>query len=342
MSDNESEGGIVGLIKVGIFIVVLIVSAPFLAIGHYKNGQIKSLIEGSLDKMKKYDFVESQKKMEEATDHFGILYDCYVMVLPVVGGTYYDKKSFYGLRGVVRTGGLAQRMANYDLDVDSLIEEIELDLDRRGTFTKDLKSLQTMAQDQMKALKKLLPIMRDCKNQNYDKAVASLRIFIDNDKNLQYEIVVMPTITVLYELGVNTRDKASIQLATVFSAEMGKKSKNPFFPKMRMKLESITFQSDYAASSSSAPAKPSQPKKLTLKQKFDSGVGLMKKKQFQKAVTMLKECYNEKPENDKICYALALAHKNVGQNQEAKKICDEILLRNPESAKVKKLLASLK
>ncbi|MEW6710019.1 MAG: tetratricopeptide repeat protein [Candidatus Riflebacteria bacterium] len=330
MSDSESSGGF-GMIRGLIFLVVLIVSAPFLIIGNYKNGLIQEGIDGSLAKMKKYDFIESQKKMEEAGEHFGFLYDCYVMVLPVIGGKYYDKKTYYGLRGVVRASGIAHRMAKGELDLDELIDETEKDLDKRGVFPKDLKSLQKMGQDQIKALKKLLPIMRDSKKQNYDKALADLRIFMGNEKNLEYEVVIMPLTTLLHELAINTRDGPMIEMAKAIVFDMSKKTKNPFFQSMRIKVESLSVQPIAEA-----------PRKTSLKDKFASGMALMKKKQFEKARPLIEQCYKERPDNDKVCYALALIRRKMGQNDEARKLCNEILLRSPDSAAAKKLLASIK
>ncbi len=331
MSENNGTG-IFGMARVIIFLVVLIVSAPFLAIGNYKNGRIQSCIDGSLDKMKRYDFIEAQNKMDEAADHFGVLYDCYVMVLPVVGGKYYEKKTFYGLRGVVRTGGLAHRMARWDLDVDELIDETDKDLNRRSVFPQNLKGLQQMAKDQLATLKRLLPMMKDCKKGDYDKVTADLRIFMGAPKNLDYEIVIMPLTSLLLELAQNTRDPTTIEVTKSIVKGMTTKTKNPFFREMRMKVESMTLQ----------PVTASRPKKTSLKEKFASGMTLLKKKQFEKAMGYFEECYGERPDNDKICYALALTKKRMGQNEQAKKLCREILLRQPNNERTQKLLASIK
>lgn len=333
MSDNSS-GGVFGFARLIIFLVLLVIAAPFLAVGSYKNGRIQEGIDGSLDKMKRYDFIEAQKKMDEAGEHFGFLYDCYVLALPLVGGKYYEKKTYYGLRGVVRTGGLAHRMAKWDLDVDDLITEVELDLNRRSVFPDNLKSLQTMAKEQVQVLQKLLPIMKECKKNNYDKVFADLRVFMSVPKNVYYEVVVMPLTSLLVELSQNTRDGPTINMTKAIVKGMTEKTKNPFFRDMRMKVDSMTVQAESSYAS--------RPKKTSLKDKFSTGMTLYKKKQYEKAMKEFEACYGERPDNDKICYALALTKKRMGQNEEAKKLCQEILLRQPENKTAKKLLASIK
>jgi len=64
-------------------------------------------------------------------------------------------------------------------------------------------------------------------------------------------------------------------------------------------------------------------------------------KLFAKAEPILDDCYSVEPRNNVIAYTLALVKRKMGQNAEAKRLCEEILQRSPDDAKANKLLVAL-
>jgi tetratricopeptide (TPR) repeat protein len=74
---------------------------------------------------------------------------------------------------------------------------------------------------------------------------------------------------------------------------------------------------------------------------IQAGLLFYGKKDYQNAVTALNTALEKEPNNANVAYFLALALRDGGRPDLAKTIADELLRRNPDSAEVKALLASL-
>ncbi len=357
MSDND--GSIISQIpgRLLLFLIVMIVSAPFMVVGYYKNGQIESCLETAGKCMAKNDYLTAEKKMDEGAGHFGILYDLYV-ILPSFGGKYYKQDDYYGIRGVARTAAIAQRMGEGNIEVEELVKEAVADLETRGSFTGKSVPLREIARKQIVAIKKLLPIMKVCKAQDYEKAFAQFQEFLGEKGNLEYEVILMPVCRLSVDLAEHAQNRRIAEGLIEIVSAAAQESDNPFFKELQRRASMIDL--DAAGSSKPAaqvaekrskpepapePAPAKEPAKAdsrTMEQKFADGLALARKKEFAKALPVLEECYKVRPDNDNICYALALTLKNLGKSSEVKRLCEEMLQRNGENTKAQKLLASLK
>ncbi len=362
--DGES---VVGQIppRLLLFIIFLIVSGPFMLYGGYKNGQIESCLEASDKCMEKNDYLGAEKQMNEAGDHFGLLYDIYV-IMPTFGGKYYRKDDVLGLRGVTRTTAIAQRMGNGEADVEELMKEATADVEQRGSFAGKSAPLREIARKQMAALKKLLPLLKACKSGDFEKAYKDFQTFITNKDNLQYEVILMPVCRIAYELACNAPSRRIGEGMVAIIRIGAEESDNPFFKNLQREATMIDFDAPRSTARQTvassrkeepkeAPARPKKPEKpekpetsetskagATLEEKFANGLALARSKEFNKALPLIEQCYRERPDNDKICYTLALIHKNLGKNDDARRICEEMLQRNPANSQAQKLLASVK
>lgn len=335
MSDSGGGGSLLGApIRLLIFIVLLIVSAPFLAIGYYKNGQIKSNMDSGLRLMQSQQYVESQRKFEDAADSLGLLYDVYVTVLPIVGGTYYEKKSVFGLRGVARALAIGEKMGGGNFDVAGEIEEAERDVTSRGSFSADAAILKEIGNATLKAYRVLLLVHEDCKKGNYDKAFAELNNMIENNKHVTYDTIALPVCYLLHEVAINLKTAEAINAAKVFIMAMREAHKHPLFVKFALAIDPVV-----PPSTQPRQVVSNEPK--TLKEKYQLGLAHAKRKDFAKARPLLEDCHASEPRNDVIAYTLALVKRQMGQNDEAKKLCEEILQRSPDNEKAGKLLAAL-
>jgi hypothetical protein len=166
MSHNESSGSF-GAIRLILFLAILIISAPFLVIGNYKNSNIKA----GLDKGKHYLGQGQYKKAEEALtkaeEHFGILYTGYTMALEVVGsgigGKYYKHDQIIGIKGFAQVFGIAERMAEGDIDVRDQLMHAEHNLSKLDCRDEGTTMLHTVGTSIHKSLGLLLPIVKLCK-----------------------------------------------------------------------------------------------------------------------------------------------------------------------------------
>ncbi len=338
------------------FIIFLIVSGPFMLYGGYKNGQIESCLEKSDKCMEKNDYLGAEKQMNEAGDQFGLLYDIYV-IMPTFGGKYYRKEDVLGLRGVTRTTAIAQRMGDGDADVEELMKEATADVEQRGSFAGKSAPLREIARKQMAALKKLLPILKACKSGNVEKAYEDFKTFITNKDNLQYEVILMPVCRIAYELACSAPNRRIGEGMVAIISIGAQESDNPFFKNLQRQAERIDFDAPRSAARPEVASgktekvknTPPEPKKpaakkpaASLEEKFADGLALARSKEFAKALPLIEECYRERPDNDKISYTLALIQKNLGKNDDARRICEEILQRNPANSQAQKLLAAVK
>jgi tetratricopeptide (TPR) repeat protein len=336
-----------------LFLIVMIVSAPFMLVGYYKNSQIESCLESAGKCMASDDYLAAEKKLDEGASHFGILYDLYV-ILPSFGGKYYKQDDYFGIRGVARTAAIAQRMAEGEVNVEELIKEANADLETRGSFSEKSAPLREVARKQMVSIKKMLPIMRLVKSGEHQKAFTQFQAFLREPGNLEYEVILMPVCRLSVDLAENAQNPGIGESLIGIVRAAAQESKNPFFQELLRRASMIDFDAkkDFkkparVASSRPEPAvtpsvSPTKPEEKTFEQKFADGLAMARKKDFNKALPILEECYKVRPDNDNICYALALTLKNLGKSSEVKRLCEEMLQRNAENTKAQKLLASLK
>ncbi len=333
MSDSNGGSFSFGLVRLAIFLVLLIISAPFLAIGYYKNSNIKSSMDNGLKLMQSSKYVEAQGKFEDAADSMGVLYDCYVTVLPIVGGTYYDKKYIFGLRGVARALAIGEKMGGGNFKVVEDIEEAERDISTRGKFPADAAILQELGEVSLRSYRVLLLVHADCEKGDHQKALNELKSMIENNKYVGYDIVAMPVCYLLHQIAINLKTADSIDTAKNFIKAMKGIHDHPLFAQFALAIDPLVAPSSQPRVASTAPQ--------SLKEKYLSGLSHAKRKDFTKAMPILEDCHASEPRNNTIAYTLALVKRQMGQNDEARKLCEEILARNPGDEKAGKLLAAL-
>lgn len=335
MSEDSGIGSFFGgSIRLVIFIVLLIVASPFLAVGYYKNSQIQSSMDAGVKFIQTQKYVQAQEKFESAADQLGILYDCYVIALPIVGGKYYEKKVVYGLRGVARGLAIGERMGEGNFAVTELINEADKDITNRGNFPESLKSLKELGEVSLKAYRQLMPIYDNCNKSHYDLAFKDLKSMLDASPYVKFDAIGLPICYLLHQIAINLKSKAAITLAQTYILAMAQENAHPLFQKFSMQISSIVPPSDQ-------PRQVASAKPQNLKEKYQLGIAHAKRKDFAKAAPILEECYSAEPRNDVIVYALALVKRQMGQNKEAKKLCEAILQRKPGDEKAGKLLAAL-
>ncbi|HAE38476.1 MAG TPA: hypothetical protein DCG57_07540 [Candidatus Riflebacteria bacterium] len=335
MSEGDSGGSLLGApIRLLIFIVLLVLASPFLAIGYYKNGQIKGNMESGIKSMQAQQYVAAQHKFEAAADSLGVLYDIYVTVLPIVGGKYYEKKHVYGLRGVARAFAIGEKMGGGNFDVAAEIEEAERDITNRGSFPGQAAVLKTLGDVTLRSYRVLLLVKADCKKGDYAKAYTELKGMVENNEHVTMDTIAMPVCYLLHETAVNLKTFESIETAKTFIKAMRSAHEHPVFVKLALAIDPVV-----------PPSK--QPRQVvadapqSLQEKYQLGLAHAKRKDFAKAQPILEDCHSAEPRNDVIAYTLALVHRQMGQNDDAKKLCEEILQRSPKNEKAEKLLAAL-
>ncbi|MBU1109358.1 MAG: tetratricopeptide repeat protein [Candidatus Riflebacteria bacterium] len=335
MSDSGGGSSLFGApIRLLIFLVLLVISSPFLAVGYYKNSQMKSSIESGLKLMQTQKYMEAQQKLEDAADSLGVLYDCYVMVLPIVGGTYYEKKSIFGLRGVARALAIGEKMGAGDFNVAAAIEEAEGDITTRGSFPPDALLLKELGNAALTSYRVLLAIHADCEKGEHAKAFKELKLMIENSPQVAYNVIAMPVCYLLHQIAINLKTADSINTAKTFIKAMRTAHEHPLFVKFALAIDPIVPPSEQPRQiASNAPQ--------TLNEKYQLGLAHAKRKDFAKAEPILDDCYSAEPGNDVIAYTLAMVKRKMGQNAEAKKLCEEILQRSPDDERANKLLAAL-
>ena len=334
MSDSGGDSLLGAPVRLIIFIVLLIISSPFLAIGYYKNSQIKGSIESGLKLMQTQKYVDAQHKFEDAADSLGVLYDLYVTVLPLVGGKYYEKKSIYGLRGVARALAIGEKMGGGDFAVAAAIEEAERDITTRGSFPPDAAILKELGDTALRSYRALLTIHADCQKGSHDKAFKELKSMLDNSPQVAYDVIAMPVCHLLHEVAINLKTADSINTAKTFIRAMKSAHEHPLFVKFALAIDPIVPPSEQ-------PRSIAAKEPPTLKEKYQLGLAHAKRKDFARAEPILADCYSAEPRNNVIAYTLALVKRQMGQNAEAKKLCEEILQRSPDDEKANKLLAAL-
>lgn len=333
MSDNNGGSFIGGSIRLIIFLVLLIIASPFLAIGYYKNGVIKDSMDSGLKLMQDSQYVEAQRKFEDAADSLGVLYDCYVTVLPIVGGRYYDKKAIFGLRGVARAMAIGEKMGDGNFDVSAEIEEAERDITSRGQFPGQAAVLKQLAEVALRRYRVLTLVHADCEKGDYQKAYKELATMIEDDEHVVYDVIALPVCHLLHRIAISHKSADSIALAKKFIFAMRTTHDHPLFVKYALAIDPVV------APSSQPKVAAKQP--TSLKEKYLLGLSHAKRKDFARAEPILEECHKSEPRNDVIAYALALVKRQMGQNEDARKLCEEILARNPDNKKAEKLMAAL-
>ncbi|PKL50933.1 MAG: hypothetical protein CVV42_01135 [Candidatus Riflebacteria bacterium HGW-Riflebacteria-2] len=333
MSDSNGGSFSFGLIRLGIFVVLLILAAPFLAIGYFKNSNIKSSMDNGLKLMQTNKYVEAQEKFEDAADSLGVLYDCYVTVLPLVGGRYYDKKFVFGLRGVARALAIGEKMGGGNFNVAKDIEEAERDMSTRGKFPPDASVLKELGDVSLRSYRVLLLVHADCEKGEHQKALNEIKGMIENNKYVGYDIVAMPVCYLLHQIAINLKTADSIDTAKNFIKAMKGVHDHPLFTQFALAIDPLVAPSTQPRVAAAAPQ--------SLKDKYRLGLSHAKRKDFTRAMPILEDCHSSEPRNDTIAYTLALVKRQMGQNAEARKLCEEILARSPGDEKAVKLLAAL-
>jgi len=333
MSDSNGGSFSFGLIRLGIFIVLLILAAPFLAIGYYKNSNIKSSMDNGLKLMQTNKYVEAQAKFEDAADSLGVLYDCYVTVLPIVGGRYYEKKYVFGLRGVARALAIGEKMGGGNFDVAEDIDEAERDITTRGKFPADAAVLKELGDVSLRSYRVLLLVHADCQKGDHQKALNELKSMIENNKYVGYDVVAMPVCYLLHQIAINLKTADAIDTAKNFIKAMKGVHDHPIFTQIALAIDPVVAPSSQPRTAAVPPQ--------SLKEKYQLGLAHAKRKDFARAEPILEDCYATEPRNNVIAYTLALVKRQQGQNEEARKLCEEILARSPGDEKAGKLLAAL-
>lgn len=332
MSDNSNVGsGGFGLVRLAIFIVALVVSAPFLVVGNYKNGQIKSGINSALSSIGRCQYKEAEKKVEDASQQFGALYSTYVFFLDIVGsdigGKYYREKDIFFMRGMTKGFGIAERMGEGDANVRELITAAKYDINRTGVSA-TITKLKPTIQKLLKSLERALPILELCKNGKHYKANKRIQIFMANKEN-HIDVVLRVVGYILYDIAKNLKTKTTVKMAQKFTNSLSK-GKDPFFRGMKTKVALLQVGKKKRSGSSS-----------DLKNTYRAAISSAKKKDYDKAFKLFTKCHSMKPNNDKISYGLALMSYRTGNKDKAKKLCKELIARRPDNKKAIKLLSKL-
>jgi tetratricopeptide (TPR) repeat protein len=143
----------------------------------------------------------------------------------------------------------------------------------------------------------------------------------------------MPLCYLLHQIEINLKTADSIDTAKNFIKAMKGIHDHPLFAQFALAIDPLVAPSSQPRVASTAPQ--------SLKEKYLSGLSHAKRKDFTKAMPILEDCHASEPRNNTIAYTLALVKRQMGQNDEARKLCEEILARNPGDEKAGKLLAAL-
>ncbi len=316
MARNKKVSDIVGGIFAIIFIAGLVIGGAYVS---HKNKVIKRLNLSSNDKLERGDFSGSYDDLNEAIDQIKFPYSLFVGSKDFSTYRPDDLKHARGERGLML---ISANMSDWKLDVKELMNQTHEDLSVGKSSSKQLNNL--------KLLQKLLPSMIAFNKNDIKTAVnggLKFQTTLHKEKTIS-EFVARPFVSLSYELYKKTDSTLSIKFFSIASSlsQCFAKDGDKFFKNM---LETLSKESPRKKVSKFDPQKA-----------FKSALVLAKKKQFEKALPLLENCYSAESKNNKVCYMLALVKKRLGKKNEAKKLCEEILSRQPNSAKAKKLLDS--
>ena len=339
MSDNNeySLWSIVPLwLRLIIFVGLLIVAAPFLLIGHSKNTSIERAMHRGAESLEKGDFLDARKEYEKAGDSFGFLYDCYKLALNVTGGTYYKKNVCFMMRGVARTGAIAQKMGGGDSDVEAEIAATRKDLAITADIPANLDKFRQVTIEQLDMIEKLQPMVALCKDGKYVEAMKGMDALANANVAPFGEMVGMTTCYILSECAVNLKTPKVIKAAKVVCQLHSEKFKYPMYQQFAFKVGSLSAEN---VAANPAPAKASKPP-ADSKERFKLAMSLASKKDFQKALPLFETCYKENPKNVDFVYFFALAQSKAGKMGVAKKLCQEVLTLKPDHKGANTLLGA--
>ncbi|HNV70100.1 MAG TPA: tetratricopeptide repeat protein, partial [Candidatus Ozemobacteraceae bacterium] len=323
MSDNNefSFWSLVPLwLRLTIFFGLLIIAAPFLLIGHSKNGTIERSMKQGAEYLGKGNFIDAGKEYEKAGAQFGFLYDCYKLALNVTGGTYYKKNVCLMLRGMARAGAIAERLGNGDTDVDQEIKDARADLLITADIPADLNQARTQAKDELDRIEKMQPLVMLCKDGKYIQIMEHLDSMIKGGTVPFGEMVGMPTCYVLSECAVNLKTADAIETAKKICFLHSQKFKYPLFQKLAFKVTSLTAENVAVKPSAAKPTATAAKPAGDAKERFKLAMSYASKKDFQKAMPLFESCYKDNPKNVDFVYFFALAQSKAGKPDEAQKL----------------------
>lgn len=367
MSDYNSYGAGGGLVKLVLFIIAVILASPFFAIGHYKNVRIRASVDRSVEELKNENLISAQEEIESGASHFGMLYSIYVKVLPLIGGTYYCETSFVMLRGLARTAGAAQRLEQGE-DISQLLDMAERDLIRRGNLDSDMKKVYDSGHANLDSLRTLVRIYDSYNSGERLEASKNLIHYFTNKRNFEAEFAIRPALSLLVKMGEEYPEPflfdgkpISMPLMAVTMASTLKEEvpNSQFVARLYSRTRLIDAESSftdaaierliagqqpassYSTTSSTSSVSSASLNREELRQQYQRGMAAARNNNFTEALPLLRECYNNMPDNDNFALALAMVKRRMDQNEKARQLCQEILQRDPEHERARSLLASL-
>ena len=335
MSDNESSfWSIIPLwIRLLIFMVLLIVAGPFLAIGSSKNSSIEKSMKKGVEYVGQGNFIDACKEFENAAAQFGVLYDAFKLALNVTGGTYYKQNVCFMMRGVARTGAICEKMGNGETDVEAEIKEARKDLSITKDISNTLERGRQSAIEELDKIERVKPLLILCKQGKHGKAMKDFETMVQEKFVPIGEMAGMATCYLLSECAVNLKDASTIRMAKKICLVHSEKFKYPIFQKLAFKVTALTAQEAAPAKTSIEVALPKE-----LKARFSLAMSMAQKKDFQKALPIFESCYKENPKNVDYIYFFALAQTKVGKIEVAKKLCQEVIAIKPDHKGANKIL----
>ncbi len=341
MSDNN-EFSLWSLVpfwlRLTIFLGLLIIAAPFLLIGHSKNATIERAMKQGAVYLEQGNFIDAGKEYEKAGEQFGFFYDAFKVALNVTGGTYYKKNVCLMLRGMARTGSIAERMGNGETEVTKDIDAARSDLSITADIPAELNQARVSALEELEKITRLQPLAVLCKEGKHAEAMRILDEMVKGSFVPFGEMVGMTTCYIVSECAVNLKTANAINAAKTVCLIHSQKFKYPLYQRLAFKVSSLSAEN---AAMKPAAQKPSAAKPVSdVKERFKLAMSYASKKDFQKAMPLFESCYKDNPKNVDFIYFFALAQSKAGKPAEAQKLCREVLSLKPDHQGAKKLLES--
>jgi len=327
-------------------LLILLVLASLFAFVKIRGSVIHDEIVSELNLVTKFEKEENYQKVEEhltrAENKFGIIYSLHVNTLNE-GDNYFVKDTITGQKGYVQIIRIAFDMSEGNVMVQERLEQAAKNLEYISKEKSDSKfhKLYTLGSKSLKALKALLPVVELCKSSEFTKAKEELEKFSANKDYLEPNSLFV-SLSMYYKIAEATKspqDVSDVARMTGIFAEASNGKIHRQLAEKAINLQKELFNNQVPASMvQDSVVQEKNSEKLSVEEKYKLALTLAKEGKFEEAKKLLEQCNEERPQNNQICYLLAVVCDKLDLQRETRLFCKEILERDPNHEKAKKLL----
>lgn len=323
-------------------LLILLVLAALFAFIKITGNEIQNEISTEVKLATKFEKEENYRKAEEhltkAENKFGIIYSIHVGTMSD-GDDYFPENRIKGKKGFIQLLQIAQDMCDGETDIEKRLEQAAKNLEHIKNEPRDssFNELYKLGLKSLDALKAVIPLVKLCNSSNFTQAKEELNKFMANKDYLEANAILV-ALSMYYKIAEETKSRQDVHEVVWMTSSFAEGSTADVPQKLADKainLQKKLFP-DEAASDSTVQEEDSE--ELSITEKYELALTLAKMGELEEAKNLLELCNKEKPENNTICYLLAVVYNKLGLEHKTELLCKEILKRDPEHEKAKNLL----